>query len=104
MGLTRHQWVLVHQVHPAKLAVDLGTSIVSDVLPWRHHLVTGLAVRYLSPAVGSTLVSRFADVERLSASRAGQYILTPKRFKLESERGEALTLEETVADAIATPA
>ena len=75
MGLTRDQRVLVHQVHPAKLAVDIGTSVVSNALLWRRSLVAGLFVRYASPVVGSVLVLRFADLERLSRSRAGQYVL-----------------------------
>ncbi|TME91925.1 MAG: hypothetical protein E6I52_26065 [Chloroflexi bacterium] len=57
MGLTRDQRVLVHQVL------------------WRRRLVAGLFVRYASPVVGSVLVLRFADVERLSSSRGGQYVL-----------------------------
>lgn len=75
MGLTRDQRVLLHQVHPAKLAVDIGTSVVSNVLLWRHRLAAGLVVRYASPVVGSVLVLRFADLERLARSRAGQYVL-----------------------------
>lgn len=34
--LTHEQRVLVHQVHPAKLAVDISASVVSNVLPWKH--------------------------------------------------------------------
>ena len=75
IGLTRDQRVLVHQVHPAKLGVDIGTSVVSNALLWRRRLVAGLFVRYASPVVGSVLVLRFADVERLSSSRGGQYVL-----------------------------
>jgi hypothetical protein len=76
MGLPRDQRVLVHQIHPAKLMVDIGTSVMSDVLLWRRRLIAGLVVRYMSPALGSALVLRFADVDRLSMTRTGQYALT----------------------------
>ena len=75
MGLTRDQRVLVHQVHPAKLAVDIGTSVLSNALLWRHRLVAGLFLRYASPVIGSALVLRFADLEEISRSRRGQYVL-----------------------------
>ncbi len=67
--------VLVHQVHPAKLAVDIGTSLVSNVLLWRHQIVAGLVVRYLFPVLASVLVLRFADLESLASSPAGRYVV-----------------------------
>src|SRR5437879_13579364 len=75
MGLTRDQRVLVHQVHPAKLAVDIGTSVLSNALLWRHRLVAGLFLRYATPVIGSALVHRFHDLAVMSRSRAGQDVL-----------------------------
>ena len=48
----------------------------------------------------------FTDVDRTDQQRLVDELrarLTPKCFKLESERAEALTLEEAVTEAIATP-
>jgi hypothetical protein len=75
IALSREERLLVHQVHPAKLATDIGASVVSNVLLWRQHAVAGLGVRYLAPVVGSAMVLSLADVERLSTSRAGQHVL-----------------------------
>ena len=33
--------ILVHQVHPVKLAFDIGASVVSNVLLWHHRLGAG---------------------------------------------------------------
>jgi hypothetical protein len=33
--------ILIHQVHPVKLAFDLSASAVSNVLLWRHRLSAG---------------------------------------------------------------
>ena len=73
--LTRQERILVHQIHPAKLAVDIGASVISGALFWQHRLFTGLVVHYLSPVLGSALVLRFADVDRLGDTRAGRYVL-----------------------------
>ncbi len=75
LRLSLEQRVLIHQVHPAKLAVDISASVVSNVLLWRHRLVAGLAVRYLAPPLGSALVLLIADVERLAPTSAGHYVL-----------------------------
>ena len=67
--------ILVHQVHPVKLAFDITASLISNALLWQHRLVAGLASRYLLPVVGSALVLSFADLDRLSNTKRGQYVL-----------------------------
>lgn len=57
-GLTRQERYLVHQVHPAKLATDIGVAAVSTVLFWRHRLVLGLLVFLVPVPVASVLVLR----------------------------------------------
>jgi hypothetical protein len=73
--LNGRQRLLVHQVHPAKLGVDITASVVSTVLLWQHHLSGGLLVRYLLPPLGTLLVLSFGDVDRRAGTFAGQYIL-----------------------------
>jgi hypothetical protein len=48
--------LLVHQVHPGKLAADITASVVSSALLWRGRLLCGLVVHYLVPPLGSALV------------------------------------------------
>src|SRR5260370_38944727 len=67
--------ILVHQVHPVKLAFDIAASLVSNALLWQHRLAAGLASRYLLPIAGSALVLSFADIDRLRNTKRGQYVL-----------------------------
>jgi hypothetical protein len=55
--------------------VDITASVISNWLLWRHRLGPGLAVRYLSPPIGSALVLRYADLDTLARSAAGRYVL-----------------------------
>jgi hypothetical protein len=68
------QRILVHQVHPAKLATDITASILSNSLLWRRRPVAGLVVRYAPPVVASALVLWLADLDRLAGSSAGRYV------------------------------
>ena len=67
--------ILVHQVHPVKLAFDISASIISNALLWQHKLAAGLVSRYLLPVIGSALVLSFADLERLRQTGRGEYVL-----------------------------
>jgi hypothetical protein len=67
--------ILVHQVHPVKLAFDISASAVSNVLLWQHRLGAGLVSRYLLPVMGSALVLGFADLDKLRDTRRGRYVL-----------------------------
>ena len=67
--------VLLHQVHPVKLAADISASLISNALLWRHRPVAGIVTRYALPVIGSAIVLSFADVERLRGTAAGRYVL-----------------------------
>src|SRR5260370_5545694 len=67
--------ILVHQVHLVKLAFDITASLVSNALLWQHRLAAGLASRYLLPIAGSALVLSFADLDRLTTTKRGQYVI-----------------------------
>lgn len=65
---------LYHQIHPAKLASDISASILSSVLFWRRRLVAGLIATFVPAVIGSALVIRFADLDRIRDSRRGAYL------------------------------
>ena len=67
--------ILVHQVHPVKLAFDISASVISNALLWQHRLAAGLVSRYLLPVIGSALVLSFADLDGLRETGRGQYVL-----------------------------
>lgn len=68
--------MLVHQVHPAKLAADITASAISNILLWRGRPKAALAVRVLLPVAGSAAVLGLADLDALAQTRRGQYVLT----------------------------
>ncbi|HLY79361.1 MAG TPA: hypothetical protein VKQ70_08310, partial [Caulobacteraceae bacterium] len=72
--LTLHEKALYHQIHPAKLAVDILTEPVSLYLFWRHELVIGLIAHFGPPIVASALVIAWADLSPLKASALGRYV------------------------------
>ena len=73
--MTLKEKLLFHQVHPAKLATDIGAAIVSLYLLWQHQLVLGLLTHFIPPPIGSAAVIRFADLETYKNSRLGAYLV-----------------------------
>ena len=73
--MTLKEKLLFHQVHPAKLATDIGAAIVSLYLLWQHQLVIGLLTHFIPPPIGSAAVIRFADLESYKNSRLGAYLV-----------------------------
>jgi hypothetical protein len=73
-SLTTAEKALYHQVHPAKLATDITSSLVSLWMFWNHLLGWGIVVTFVPPIVASALVIRFVDLEPLRESRAGRYL------------------------------
>jgi hypothetical protein len=48
--------LLLHQVHPAKVATDICAEVVSGVLLWRRQLAWGLVTHVLLPVLASAAV------------------------------------------------
>jgi hypothetical protein len=67
--------ILVHQVHPVKVAADVAASIISNILLWQHRLGPAIFARYLPPLVGSAVVINLADMEGLKRTPQGRYVL-----------------------------
>jgi hypothetical protein len=67
--------LILHQVHPVKLAVDGASAVASLWLLWRGRTGLGFAVHYLAPLAASALLLR-GDLDRLRVTRAGQYLLS----------------------------
>lgn len=74
-GLEDPDAMVLHQAHPAKLAVDAVSTAASLWLLWRGRTKTGFALHYLAPLAATFVVLR-GDVARLRESAAGRYVLT----------------------------
>ncbi|HKN38378.1 MAG TPA: hypothetical protein VJ456_04610 [Acidimicrobiia bacterium] len=66
--------LVLHQVHPAKLAADASASVASMWLLWRGRTATGFAVHYLVPLVASAVVLH-RDLSPLRETARGRYVL-----------------------------
>jgi hypothetical protein len=66
--------LLLHSVHPVKLAADAGAAAVSLWLLWRGGTRSGLAVHYLVPLAASAFVLT-RDLSHLRATSRGRYVL-----------------------------
>src|SRR5437870_10420597 len=69
--------LVLHQVHPAKLAADASASLASMWLLWRGRTATGLAVHYLVPLVAPAVVLH-RDLPPLRDTARGRYVLANK--------------------------
>jgi hypothetical protein len=65
---------LLHQVHPAKLATDVGADAVATWLMWRHRPRTALLLAHTAAALASAVLTR-TDLAPLRTTRRGRYVL-----------------------------
>ncbi|HKW78182.1 MAG TPA: hypothetical protein VJQ09_03720 [Candidatus Limnocylindria bacterium] len=72
--MTRAERVLYHQVHPLKLAADIGSTLVAIPLLWDGELLLGLAIALGIPVAASAVVLATADLERIATSPLGAYL------------------------------
>ena len=66
---------VIHQVHAAKIGTDVAAAIVSNMLLWRERPTAAMAVRVILPVAGSAAVLSLADLDGLSRTRRGRYVL-----------------------------
>jgi hypothetical protein len=68
------QAYLLHQVHTAKLAADIGAGIVSGWLMWQRRVPAALLAGFVPAGIASALVTR-RDLSALADTRRGRYVL-----------------------------
>jgi hypothetical protein len=78
--------VLYHQLHPAKLAADVGGSLVSTYLMGRHKFGAALLSAFVPATIASVLVIRYADLEKRKRSPFGRYIRRYMNRRVEAWR------------------
>ena len=71
-AVTRGERTRLHQLHPAKLAVDWGTAAVAGTLLWQHDLLAAAAAGFVPSIVTTALFlsGRFDDALRKTRNRS----------------------------------
>jgi hypothetical protein len=72
--MERNERLLYHQIHPLKLATDVGTAIVAATLFWHHRLGAALLIGFVPSIAVSVLLLRWADLEPYRRSAFGRYV------------------------------
>jgi hypothetical protein len=66
--------VLYHQIHPLKLFTDWSTAFIAAALLWNHRFGEAMVVGFVPSIVVTTVLLRWADLERYRASPFGRYV------------------------------
>ena len=73
--MNRHDRIVLHQLHPLKLATDILVTVPSTLLIWHHRLALGVLSAFVPAVLISLLLlqtSAFAPrLNRLAATRWG---------------------------------
>lgn len=66
---------LYHQIHPLKLATDIGVTPIFLFFLWRHQIVQAVLVGFVPPVIVSAAMMIWSqDLERLKNSPLGNYV------------------------------
>ena len=66
---------LYHQIHPLKLATDIGVTPIFLFSLWRHHIGQALLVGFVPPIIVSAAMMIWPlDLARLKNSSLGRYV------------------------------
>ena len=84
--MDRRDRVLYHQIHPLKLATDVGTSVIAAAAFWRHALILGVAVGFVPSILVTVALLRWANLERYASSSFGRYVRRFMTRRVEAAR------------------
>ena len=71
--MTFTQKVFYHEIHPAKLVVDVARFTLAAYLFWKHRFVLAVAAVLVPAFLAAVLIILLADLERLRQSAFGRY-------------------------------
>ncbi len=84
--MTFQERILYHQIHPLKLATDIGVTFPACYFLWRHDLVVAAAFALLPPVVVSAILIAAVDLEPYKQSAFGRYLATYMSREMEALR------------------
>jgi hypothetical protein len=73
-SMTLQEKILYHQIHPLKLAADIGCEPVSLYFFWRHNLLLGLIAHFAPPVAASLWLIARANLEAYKDSVGGAFL------------------------------
>jgi hypothetical protein len=65
---------LYHQIHPAKLGVDIGATPFALYFFWLHEFLLAIVITLVPSVIASALIMRYADLEPYRSSGRGRYL------------------------------
>ena len=72
--LSSQEKELYQQIHPAKLATDIASFVLSTYIIWVHQLIFGVLAGFIPAIIASVIVVRYADLDRYATSLLGRYV------------------------------
>jgi hypothetical protein len=72
--VTFQEKALYHQIHPAKLATDIGATPISLYLFWQHSLIAALLVTFVPSIIASLVIIQTVKLDRYKNSAFGRYL------------------------------
>jgi hypothetical protein len=83
---------LYHQIHPAKLATDIGATPFALYFFWLHELLPAIVITLVPSVVASALIMRHADLEPYRSSGRGRYLKRYMTRAMEAVRFSGLLI------------
>ena len=83
---------LYHQIHPAKLAVDIGATPVALYCFWLHELLPAIIITLVPSLIASAAIMRYADLEPYRSSGLGRYVKKYMTRAMEGLRSAGLLI------------
>ena len=62
------------EIHPVKLAVDIGTAFLSIYFYWVQDFVLGTAIGFLPSVIVTAVIIKWVNLEKIKQSPLGKYI------------------------------
>jgi len=63
-----------HEIHPAKLAVDVSTALLSIYFYWVQDFILGTVIGYLPSVIVTVVIIKWVNLEKIKLSPFGRYI------------------------------
>ncbi len=84
--MTLKEKTLYHQIHPAKLFIDIAGTIAAVYFLWQQQLVAGIVLSFVLPIFISMVMIRTMNFDKQKNSAFGKYLEKNMSVSIESVR------------------